>query len=128
MYYNSSDLPWQTDTCLGKSILHSNPYIHDRAYPFICNSWIELFNLCQSLSFYLKLMIELFNSSEASIVKRKRKEDDHDILSGASLSKLTAHAEEKIAQSLSSPLPYFVKIIKAFNVSGSRTIVSCSLL
>ena len=57
-----------------------------------------------------ELMMELFNSSESSTVKRKRKED-----------------EKKIAQSFTSSFPYFVKILKNGNVGGSRTLVSCSL-
>lgn len=65
------------------------------------------------------------NSNEvedAAILYRSGKEDDHDILSGASLSKLSAHDEKKIAQSFTSSFPYFVKIIKTFNVSGSYTL------
>ena len=73
-------------------------------------------------------MIELFNPTEAANLYRSGKEDDYDILSGASLSKLSAHDEKKIAQSFTSSFPYFVKIIKTFNVSGSYTLVSCFLL
>ncbi|XP_045791271.1 B3 domain-containing protein Os03g0619600-like isoform X2 [Trifolium pratense] len=40
----------------------------------------------------------------------------------ASLSMLSAHDEKKIAQSFTSSFPYFVKIMKTFNVSGSYTL------
>ncbi|XP_027189765.1 B3 domain-containing protein Os01g0723500-like isoform X2 [Cicer arietinum] len=59
---------------------------------------------------------------EAAILYRSGKEDDHYIVSGASMSKLSAHDEKKIAQSFTSSFPYFVKIIKSFNVSGSYTL------
>ncbi|CAJ2675508.1 unnamed protein product [Trifolium pratense] len=60
------------------------------------------------------------NKEHSDILYRNGKEDDHYILSGASLSTLSAREEKKIAQSFTSSFPYFVKIIKTFNVSGSQ--------
>jgi hypothetical protein len=67
--------------------------------------------------------------TEASILNRSGKEDEHHVLSsGASLSRSSVCHEKKIAQSFSSTFPYFVKIMKSFNVGGSRILVSCSIL
>lgn len=63
------------------------------------------------------------NSNEdASTMYRSGKEDDHYILSGVSLSNVSAHDEKKVAQSFTSSFPYFVRIMKSFNVSGSYTL------
>ncbi|XP_027331110.1 B3 domain-containing protein Os03g0619600-like isoform X2 [Abrus precatorius] len=59
---------------------------------------------------------------EASILYRSRREDDHYMLSGISLANLSAHDEKKVAQSFTSSFPYFVRIMKSFNVSGSYTL------
>ncbi|TKY57766.1 hypothetical protein E2542_SST14819 [Spatholobus suberectus] len=59
---------------------------------------------------------------EAAILYRSGKEDDHYILSGVSLSNVSAQDEKKVAQSFSSSFPYFVRIMKSFNVSGSYTL------
>ncbi|XP_024631138.1 uncharacterized protein [Medicago truncatula] len=59
-------------------------------------------------------------NSEAANLNRSGKADGHDILSGASLSKLSPHAEKEIAQSFTSSFPYFVKIMKTFNVERPR--------
>ncbi|XP_058725213.1 B3 domain-containing protein Os01g0723500-like [Vicia villosa] len=67
---------------------------------------------------------ETYGECSASAVPfhAKNSNEDEAILSGASLSKLSAHDEKKIAQSFTSSFPYFVKIIKTFNVSGSYTL------
>ncbi|RYR04227.1 hypothetical protein Ahy_B06g083857 [Arachis hypogaea] len=44
------------------------------------------------------------------------------ILNGISLSNLAAHDEKKVARSFTSSFPYFVRIMKSFNVSGSYTL------
>ncbi|KAJ1419765.1 DNA-binding barrel domain superfamily [Sesbania bispinosa] len=60
---------------------------------------------------------------DAAILYRSGKEDEHYNLSGVSLSKLSsAHDEKKVAQSFTSSFPYFVRIMKSFNVSGSYTL------
>lgn len=59
---------------------------------------------------------------EAGIMYRSGKEDDHFILSGVSLSNVSAKDEKKVAQSFTSSFPYFVRIMKSFNVSGSYTL------
>ncbi|KAK7321718.1 hypothetical protein VNO77_32606 [Canavalia gladiata] len=59
---------------------------------------------------------------EASILYRSGREDDDYILRGVSLSNLAAHDEKKVAQSFTSSFPYFVRIMKSFNVSGSYTL------
>ncbi|XP_057722655.1 B3 domain-containing protein Os01g0723500-like isoform X2 [Arachis stenosperma] len=47
---------------------------------------------------------------------------DQYILNGISLSNLAAHDEKKVARSFTSSFPYFVRIMKSFNVSGSYTL------
>ncbi|KAG4953493.1 hypothetical protein AAZX31_14G076600 [Glycine max] len=59
---------------------------------------------------------------EADILYRSGNDDHHYILSGVSLSNVSAHDEKKVAQSFISSFPYFVRIMKSFNVSGSYTL------
>jgi len=56
---------------------------------------------------------------------RSGKEDGSYFLGGVSLSNVSAQDEKKVAQSFTSNYPYFVRIMKSFNVSGSYTLVSC---
>ncbi|KAK2398498.1 B3 domain-containing protein REM16 [Trifolium repens] len=57
--------------------------------------------------------------SEAAIPCRSGNEDDRYTLRGAKLSKFSEPNEKEIAQSYTSSFPYFVKIMKSFNVGGS---------
>ncbi|CAL0323769.1 unnamed protein product [Lupinus luteus] len=59
---------------------------------------------------------------EAAIMCRGGREDDRYIPNGVSISNLSAHDEKKVARSFTSPFPYFVRIMKSFNVSGSYTL------
>jgi hypothetical protein len=91
---------------------------------------------CIQILIFMPELILLFEThdwiiqlhTEAAIPCRSGKEDDHNILRGTSLSKLSAPNEKEIAQSYTSSFPYFVKIIQKFNVGGSCLLVSCSLL
>ncbi|KAK7383090.1 hypothetical protein VNO78_28758 [Psophocarpus tetragonolobus] len=71
------------------------------------------------VSFHMENRMEV---EEAAILYRGGKEDDRYILSSVSLSNVSAHDEKKVAQSFTSIFPYFVKIMKGFNVSGSYTL------
>ncbi|MED6194697.1 hypothetical protein PIB30_030886 [Stylosanthes scabra] len=57
-------------------------------------------------------------------VENRIEDEDADqyILNGISLSNLPAHDEKKVARSFTSSFPYFVRIMKSFNVSGSYTL------
>ncbi|CAJ2675505.1 unnamed protein product [Trifolium pratense] len=58
--------------------------------------------------------------SEATVPCRSGKEDDRYTVRGVKLSTLSTEPNEKeIAQSYTSSFPYFVKIMKSFNVGGS---------
>ncbi|KAG4931668.1 hypothetical protein AAZX31_17G233200 [Glycine max] len=59
---------------------------------------------------------------ETAILYRSGKDDHRYILSGVSLSNVSAHDEKKVSQSFISSFPYFVRIMKSFNVSGSYTL------
>ncbi|KAK7291143.1 hypothetical protein RIF29_06056 [Crotalaria pallida] len=59
---------------------------------------------------------------ESAIMYRSGKEDDHYIFNAVSPSTLSAHDEKKVARSFTSSFPYFVRIMKSFNVSGSYTL------
>lgn len=59
---------------------------------------------------------------EAAIMYRSGKEDDHYFLSGVSLSNVSAQDEKRVARSFTSSFPYFVRIMKSFNVGGSYTL------
>ncbi|XP_014502687.1 B3 domain-containing protein Os11g0197600 [Vigna radiata var. radiata] len=61
-------------------------------------------------------------NEEAAILYRSGKEDGHYFLGGVSLSNVSAQDEKKVAQSFTSKFPYFVRIMKSFNVSGSYTL------
>ncbi|CAJ1972635.1 unnamed protein product [Sphenostylis stenocarpa] len=61
-------------------------------------------------------------NEESAILHRSGKEDDPYFLGGVSLSNVSAQDEKKVAQSFTSNFPYFVRIMKSFNVSGSYTL------
>ncbi|KAL9330554.1 hypothetical protein ACSQ67_000164 [Phaseolus vulgaris] len=61
-------------------------------------------------------------NEEAAIMYRSGKEDGSYFLGGVSLSNVSAQDEKKVAQSFTSNYPYFVRIMKSFNVSGSYTL------
>lgn len=67
------------------------------------------------------LDIVQFNT-KASIQSRNGKEDDLYMHGRVCLSMLSA---QEVAQSFTSSFPYFVRIMKSFNVSGSYTLVGC---
>ncbi|KAI4316759.1 hypothetical protein L6164_024707 [Bauhinia variegata] len=61
-------------------------------------------------------------NEEGAIRNRSGKKDDQYMCHGVCLSNLSAHDEKKVAQSFTSSFPYFVRIMKSFNVSGSYTL------
>lgn len=63
-------------------------------------------------------------NKKVSIQSRTSEEDDLYLHGRVGLSKLSAH---EVAQSFTSSFPYFVRIMKSFNVSGSYTLVGCFL-
>ncbi|KAK4276634.1 hypothetical protein QN277_014761 [Acacia crassicarpa] len=59
---------------------------------------------------------------EAAMQIGSGKEDDQYMHSRVCLSKLSSYDEKRVAQLFTSPLPYFVRIMKSFNISGSYTL------
>lgn len=55
------------------------------------------------------------------------KEDDQYMHRRVCLSKLSPYDEKRVAQLFTSSFPYFVRIMKSFNISGSYTLVCYSL-
>ncbi|RDY05146.1 B3 domain-containing protein, partial [Mucuna pruriens] len=86
----------------------------------------ETFKACSANDGPIPFHMENRNEHEgtkAAILYRSGKEDYHYILNGVSLSNVSAAQDEKkVAQSFASSFPYFVRIMKSFNVSGSYTL------
>ncbi|XP_028757660.1 B3 domain-containing protein Os01g0723500 [Neltuma alba] len=59
---------------------------------------------------------------EAAMQIGSGKEDDPCMNNRACLSKLSSHDEKRLAQLFTSSFPYFVRIMKSFNISGSYTL------
>lgn len=68
------------------------------------------------------LVIVIFNT-EAAVPIGSGKEDDQYVHSKVCLSKLSSYDEKRVAQMFTSTFPYFVRIMKSFNISGSYTLV-----
>ncbi|XP_054799393.1 B3 domain-containing protein Os01g0723500-like isoform X2 [Prosopis cineraria] len=59
---------------------------------------------------------------EAAMQIGSGKEDDQYMHSRVCLSKLSSYDEKRVAQLFTSSYPYFVRIMKSFNISGSYTL------
>ncbi|XP_038717939.1 B3 domain-containing protein Os03g0620400-like isoform X2 [Tripterygium wilfordii] len=59
---------------------------------------------------------------EAGVKKRTGREENLDMHERCYLSTLPEHEEKRVAQSFTSSFPFFVRIMKRFNISGSYTL------
>ena len=81
---------------------------------------IETFH--EGIKFLLAVLDIVPFSTKSSIHNKVSKEDDVYMRGRGCMSMLSAH---EVAQSFTSSFPYFVRIMKSFNVSGSYTLVGC---
>ncbi|KAF7829723.1 B3 domain-containing protein [Senna tora] len=65
---------------------------------------------------------EYSKDEEAAMQIGSGKEDDQYMHSRICLSKLSPHDEKRVAQLFTSSFPFFVRIMKSFNISGSYTL------